>query len=103
MSDPIFQRTAFPNPLETADDYEKACAEFVMPFLAGRSQIVKDLMDEMSGKLGEEELDKEVLDAHVSAITKASTFPEEINEFMAEVTALEQKLESEGAFNEESG
>jgi hypothetical protein len=104
MSDPIFQRTAFPDPLVTLEDYKKACQDFVMPFLAERSGIITELIEKLQVITNEKDwkVDEELLKAHIKAIKKASSFPEDINEFMDEVKALEQKLEDEGAFDEES-
>lgn len=104
MSDPIFQRNAFPNPLVTPEDYENACQDFVMPFLAERSGIVDDLIQKLQVIMAKEDwkVDEEILNAHVDAVRKASTFPEDINVFMKEVTALEQKLDAEGLIDEES-
>jgi hypothetical protein len=104
MNDPKFDRSAFPSPLATIEDYEKGYQDFVRPFLANRAGIVNDLIEKLQ-KITEQEdweVDEALLTAHVEAVKKASNFPEDVNEFLTEIVALERKLESEGVLDEES-
>jgi CHAD domain-containing protein len=100
-----FDRSRWPTPLATVEDYERACSEFVIDYLARAAkncfegiEVLQAKLDELEdSKLSDADLKKYMLNVEAPA-----TFPKAINEFMEEVAALEQKLSAEGAFDEES-
>lgn len=99
MTDPVFDRTAFPNPLVTTDDYEKACAEFAQPFLLHRAALVQAGIEKLQAKL--DDITVEEIEEYSEAVKANSSFPDDVQEFLEEIADLEASLEQEGAFNEE--
>ena len=109
MSEISFNRDDFPNPLVTAEDYEKACDDFVVPYTAQQASLIGVETEELHEyiKNNKDDLDQEVLDAHLAAIQSAAKFTDPnvkgpIYDFMQEVIALETKLQGEGVFDEVS-
>jgi hypothetical protein len=104
MNDPLLDRNAFPYPLATVEDYEKAYTDFAQPFLLGRSTRINELIGTEGANLFADDSNatEEEMAVYIERIKAASKFPDDVNEFLEELTALERKLEAEGLLDEES-
>ncbi len=101
-----FDRSRWPIPLATAEDYQRACDEFVCEYLATQAEAclnpIQKLQAQLEATAVNGEIEEDDFDKFVQQVEAASTFPKEINDFLEEVAALEHVLEAKGAFNEES-
>jgi len=84
-----------PNKLETLEDFEATCEEFLIPFLENAakrlSQVIKSLHDKMeTGRIGQDEI---LL--HMNEIEEITSFASEnspMAPYIENIIALEEKL-----------
>lgn len=91
-----------PKTLETKEDYEQVSENFVLPFLHRQAAKIAEIITELHTVVSEKEVKPEVIEEYVNKIKEAAAFIHEdspMNPFFMRLLALEERLEKEGAFD----
>ena len=98
-----FDPSKLPKSLETAEDYEIVCRDFLMPFFYEQAKKIVDVIKELHEAIDNNELEQERIDFYINRIKELSAFanPDSpMNPYMQAVAELEAKLEKQGYFDE---
>ena len=97
--------STIPTKLETLEDFEETCEQFLVPFMEDRAKrlaaVIKNLHDKMS--TGRIEQDEVLL--HMNEIEEITAFASKNNPmapYMENIIALERKLIESGELNYEA-
>lgn len=93
-----------PEALETVEDYDKACQNFVLPFLHKQAGLIADVIVDLHKAIDSGKIEQEEVDFFINQIKELASFATESNPMFAyfeQVIALEQRLDSEGLLHEE--
>lgn len=100
-------RSDFAEPLVTAEDYDKACKQFVLPYCKQQADIIAVCLEELQSLVDlSKPIDLEKAKGIQDDIRFAAEFSDSaiggpIYNFMQEVAALETTLEEQGVFADE--
>ena len=103
MSDDI-NTDDLPTALETMADYQKACKNFVLPFLHSRASRVADVIRELHKAIDKGGMEQEEIDNYVNEVKQLTGFAASENSanlYFTNVIALEKKLDAAGEFSQE--
>jgi hypothetical protein len=104
-----FDRSKYPKPLVTAEDYRQACEEFALPFIQQRAAMCANIVDAMKAAGDNKEtvahLALELKDITGFALASKADITSEtecaIRDFIDEIIKLEHALELSGEFANE--
>ncbi len=93
-----------PETLETPEDYDKACRNFVMPLFYKQSKEIVEVIKQIHKAIKENnDIQQEDINRYVNDIKQLASFANKdstMNHYFQNLARLEQKLESEGYFDE---
>ncbi len=93
-----------PESLETVEDYDKACQNFVLPFLHKQAGQIADVIVDLHKAIDGGKIEQEEVDFYINQIKELASFATDSNPMFAyfeQVITLEQKLDSQGLLHEE--
>ena len=93
-----------PTQLETLEDYNQACENFVLPFFLEQSKKIADIIKSLHSELTKQTLNQETIEYYINSVMETAAFAHEKNSmfpYFQAVVALESKLESQNAFTNE--
>lgn len=99
-----FNEADLPEGLETVEDYDKACKNFVLPFLHKQAGRIADVIVELHKEIDSGKVEQEQVDFYINQIKELAAFATEGNPMFAyfeQVIELEQKLDSQGLLTDE--
>jgi len=99
-----FNTSDLPEALETVEDYDKACQNFVLPYLHKQAGAIADVIVDLHKAIDTGKIEQEEVDFFINEIKELASFVTESNPMFAyfeQVIALEQRLDSQGLLSVE--
>lgn len=94
-----FNSAELPDTLETVEDYDLACKNFVLPFLHQQAGKIADVIVELHKEIDSGKVEQEQVDYHINRIKELAAFATEGNPMFAyfeQLIELEMKLDAQG-------
>jgi hypothetical protein len=98
-----FDDADLPEQLETLEDYDRACKNFVLPFLNKQAGRIADVIVELHKAIESGKIEQEQVDFYINQIKELAAFATEGNPMFAyfeQVIQLEQRLDVQGLLND---
>jgi len=96
--------STIPTQLETLEDFEKTCEEFLVPFVEDRAHRLKNVIQSLHDKMETGRIEQDEVLLHMNEIEEITAFASEKNPmapYMENIIALEQRLIKQGLLNYE--
>lgn len=93
-----------PETLETVEDYDKVCENFVLPFLHRQAGAIADVIVELHKAIDKGDVQQEQIDSFINEIKQLAAFATEGNpmySYFEQVIELEQRLDSQGLLTDD--
>jgi hypothetical protein len=94
--------STIPTRLETIEDFETTCEEFLVPFVEDRAHRLAKVIQSLHDKMGTGRIEQDEVLLHMNEIKEITSFASMKNPmapYMENIIALEQKLLEEGLLN----
>jgi hypothetical protein len=98
--------STIPTKLETLEDFEVTCDEFLVPFVENRAKRLADVIQVLHDKMATGRIEQDDVLLHMNEIEEITAWASENNPmapYMENIIALEQKLIEEGLLNYTNG
>jgi hypothetical protein len=96
--------TNLPDSLDSAEDYKKASENFVMPLFYRQSKRIVEVIKKIHTAIKEDQdIKQEDINRYINEIKQLASFANKestMNPYFQNLARLEQKLESEGYFDD---
>lgn len=97
--------STIPTQLETLDDFNKTCEEFVVPFIEDRAKRLVKVVQSLHDKMASGRIEQDEILLHMNEIEEITAFASDNNPmapYMDNIVKLEQRLLKEGLLNYEA-
>ena len=97
--------STIPTKLETLEDFNKTCEEFIVPFMEERAKKLADCIKQLHDKMSTGRIEQDEVLLHMNEIEEICAFVSEKNPmapYLDNIVALEQKLLESGELNYEA-
>ena len=94
--------STIPTKLETLEDFEKTCEEFLIPFIEDRAKQLSQVIQNLHDKLATGRIEEDEIILYMNQIVEISSFASEKNPmapYMNNIIALEKRLIADGLLN----
>jgi hypothetical protein len=94
--------STIPTRLETIEDFETTCDEFLVPFVEDRAKRLADVIQSLHDKMETGRIEQDEVLLHMNEIEEITAFASENNPmapYMENIVSLEQKLIKDGLLN----
>lgn len=91
--------STIPTKLETLEDFEKTCEEFLVPFIENLAQRLAKVIQSLHDKMATGRIEQDEVLLYMNEIKEITSFASKKNPmapYMENIIALEQKLLAEG-------